>query len=107
MSRPRSVIESRTKAELEVRFYVDPATGSPHIHHHEVDEDEVIEILEKPGEDRPGREGSRIALGQTSTGRYLRVIYLVEPESLFVITAYQLTGKPLLAYRKRRKKKQQ
>lgn len=65
MPRPRSPIESRTKkAELEVRFYVDPAAGSPHIHHHEIDEDELIEILEKPGEDRPGREGSRIALGQ-------------------------------------------
>jgi hypothetical protein len=92
---------------VEVRFYVDPATGPPHIHHHEVDEDEVIEILEKPGEDRPAREGPRVALGQTSTGRYLRVIYVVEPDSLFVITASELTGNPLVAYRKRRKKKQQ
>jgi hypothetical protein len=29
-------------------------TGSPHIHNHEVTEDEVMEVLEKPGEDRPG-----------------------------------------------------
>jgi hypothetical protein len=58
------------------------------------------EILLSPGEDRPGQEGSRIALGQTSAGRYLRVIYVPEPEkkNLFVITAYDLTGKPLLAY---------
>jgi hypothetical protein len=34
----------------------------PHIYNHEVDEDEVTEVLEKPGEDRPGREGSRIRL---------------------------------------------
>ncbi len=40
-------------------------------------------------------------------GRYLRVIYVPEPESLFVITAYELTGKPLIAYRRRRKNKQQ
>jgi hypothetical protein len=65
--------------------------------------------LEKPGEDRAGREGARIALGQTSAGRYLRVIYIPdpEPESLFVITAYDLTGKSLAAFRRRRTKKQQ
>ena len=31
------------------------------------------EILENPGEDRPGREGSRVAIGQTASGRYLRL----------------------------------
>jgi hypothetical protein len=30
-----------------------------------------------------------------------------EPDSVFVITAYDLTGKPLAAYRRRRKKKRQ
>jgi len=73
-----------------------------------VNEDEVIEVLEKPGEDRPGREGVRIALGQTISGRYLRVIYVPDPEpdAVFVITAYDLTGKPLAAFRRRRRKKQ-
>jgi hypothetical protein len=72
-----------------------------------VDEAEVIDVLEKPGEDRAGREGSRIALGRTASGRYLRVIYVPDPEPdcVFVITAYELTGKPLAAYRRRRKKK--
>ena len=28
-----------------------------------------------------------------------------EPESAFVITAYELTGKPLTAYRRRRRRK--
>jgi hypothetical protein len=48
-------------------------------------------------------------LGQTDGGRYLRVIYIAdpEPESVFVITAYELTGKPLAAYRRRRRKKHQ
>jgi hypothetical protein len=36
----------------------------------------VIEVLEKPGEDRAGSAGSRVALGQTASGRYLRVIYV-------------------------------
>jgi hypothetical protein len=94
---------------LQARFYIDPATGLPHILNHDVNEDEVIEVLEKPGEDRPGREGSRIALRQTTSGRYLRGIYVPDPEldGLFVITAYELTGKPLTAFRRCRKKKQQ
>jgi len=50
-----------------------------------------------------------VALGQTSGGRYLRVIYVPDPvpESVFVVTAYELAGKPLAAYRKRRRKKHQ
>ena len=94
---------------MQARFYIDPGTGAAHIHNHQVAEDEVIEVLEKPGEDRAGREGSRIALGQTASGRYLRVIYVPDPEpdSVFVITSYDLTGKPLAAYRRRRKKKHQ
>lgn len=92
---------------LEVRFYFDRTTAVPHIHNHDVREDEVIEVLEDPGEDRPGREGSRVAIGQTTAGRYLRVIYVPDatPNSVFVITAFELTGKPLEAYRRRRRKK--
>lgn len=91
---------------MEVRFYLDPATGELHIFGHEVSEDEVIDVLERPGEDRAGRDGSRVAIGQTTEGRYLRVIYVPDPapNSVFVITAYELTGKPLAAYRKRRRK---
>jgi hypothetical protein len=74
-----------------------------------VNEDEVIEILEKSGEDRAGYDGARIALGQTASGRYLRVVYVPDPEpdSVFIITAYDLTGKALTAFRRRRRKKQQ
>ena len=66
-------------------------------------------MLEKPGEDLAGREGSRIALGRTASDRYLRVIYVPDAEldSVFAITAYDLTGKSLAAYRRRRKKKHQ
>src|SRR5579864_9307090 len=92
---------------LQARFYIDPTTGQPHIHGHGVAEGEVIEVLEWPGEDRNGREGSRVALGQTASGRYLRVIYVpdAEPNSVFVITAYELMGKPLAAFRRRRRRK--
>ena len=92
---------------MKVRYYIDPRTDSPHIYGHNVAESEVEEVLGAPGEDRPGREGSRVAIGRTSSGRLLRVIYVPdsEPDSAFVITAYELTGKPALAYRRRRRKK--
>ncbi|HEY5566748.1 MAG TPA: DUF4258 domain-containing protein [Gammaproteobacteria bacterium] len=90
---------------MNIRYYIDPETGAPHIHNHGVTESEVEDILARPGEDRPGTEGTRVALGQTSAGRYLRVIYVAETSGVFVITAYDLTGKPLLAYRRRRRRK--
>ena len=92
---------------MNIRYYIDPETDKPHIHNHKVSEDEVKDILSKPGEDRSGRDGSRVALGQTRAGRYLRVIYVLdhEPKSIFVITAFDLIGKPLMAYRRRSRKK--
>lgn len=92
---------------MNLRFYIDLSTDAPHIHKHDVDEDEVADVLTHAGEDRPGREGSRVAVGQTRNGRHLRVIYVpdLEPDSVFVVTAYELTGKPLAAYRRRQRKR--
>jgi hypothetical protein len=92
---------------LNIRYYIDPETELPHIYRHDVVETEVEHVLSNPGEDRPGREGSRVAIGRTSDGRYLRVIYVPDPapNSVFVITAYALQGKPLIAYRRRRRRK--
>ena len=76
------------------------------IYGHSVTELEVEDVLARPIEDRPGSEGSRVALGQTEAGRYLKVIYVPDPEpsSVFVITAYDLGPKALKALRRRRKK---
>jgi hypothetical protein len=92
---------------MEFRYYLDPATGLPHIYEHGITEAEVEYVIQHPGEDLPGRDDSRQALGQTEAGRYLRVIYVPDPEpnSVFVVTAYELKGKPLQAYRRRRKKR--
>jgi len=92
---------------VRLRFYIDRDTGRPHIYNHDVREAEVEEILRYPGEDRPGKEGSRVATGRTSAGRHLKVIYVPDRDldSNFVITAYGLTGKPLTAYRRRRRKR--
>jgi hypothetical protein len=90
---------------VKLRYYIDPMTGEPHIHNHGVMEAEVEEVLAGPGEDRPGVEGTRVAVGQSSAGRYLRVVYVSEPGGAFVITAYDLTGKALWAYRRRKRRK--
>src|SRR5436309_1988993 len=61
----------------------------------------------RPLQDIRGRDDSRIAIGQTGEGRYLRVIYVPDPvpDSVFVITAYELGPKAKRAIRRRRKKK--
>lgn len=92
---------------MNIRFYLDPETGEAHIRRHGVEEDEAEDVLRRPLEDRPGRDGARIAIGQTRTGRYLRVVYVADPEpdSVFCITAFDLSPKALHALRRRRKKK--
>ena len=92
---------------MNVRYYVDAETGQPHVYQHGVAEHEVEHALAGAGEDRAGQDGARVAIGQTSSGRYLKVIYVTDPEpdSMFVITAYELRGKPLLAYRRRQRRR--
>lgn len=65
---------------MNIRFYIDPETGQPHIYNHGVLEAEVEDVLRDSGEDRPGHEGSRVAIGQSRGGRYLRVIYVPDPK---------------------------
>ncbi|MBA3639780.1 MAG: DUF4258 domain-containing protein [Acidobacteriota bacterium] len=91
---------------MQLRFFIDPSTGQPHIYGYDVTDAEVEDVLSRPIEDRPGTEGSRVASGQTEAGRYLKVIYVPDPApgSLFVITAYDLGPKALKALRRRRKK---
>ena len=93
---------------MRLRFYIDPRTGEPHIYSHNVQEYEIEEVLDRSIEDRPGGQKSRIAVGQTEAGRYLRVIYLLDPEpdSRFIVTAYEPGPKALKALRRRNKRKQ-
>lgn len=92
---------------MDIRYFIDPENGSPHIYRHGVTEQDVKDVLRRPIEDRPGREGSRIAIGQTEAGRYVRVIYVSDPapDSVFVITAYPLGWKALRALRRRRRRR--
>ena len=92
---------------MEIRFYNDPLTAVPHIYEHGISESEVSEVLLGLGEDLPAKRNSRMKIGQTSGGRYLQVIYVPDenPESVFVITAYELQGKAKTAYRRRKRRK--
>ena len=53
---------------MNIRFYTDSDSGMPRIRAHGVTEQEVEDVLTNPGEDRPGRDGSRVAPGQTRAG---------------------------------------
>ena len=41
---------------MDIRYYIDPTSGLPHIYDHGVNEDEVEQVLANRGEDRPGTE---------------------------------------------------
>jgi len=64
---------------MELRFWMDAETGLPHIYDHGVTEEEVQQVLTRPGNEFPGTEGSRIRQGQTEAGRYLQVVYAPDP----------------------------
>jgi hypothetical protein len=92
---------------MELRFWNNPETGLPHMYDHGVAEDEVREILSRSGEEFPGRDNSRIRLGQTEAGRYLQLVYVpdADGDSAFVVTAYDLTPNAKRAFRRRQRRK--
>ncbi len=92
---------------MELRFWLDPETGLPHIFEHGVTEEEVREVLSRTGEEFPGRDRSRIRLGQTHAGRYLQVVYVPDTvgDGAFVVTAFDLTPKAKRAFRTRQRRK--
>jgi len=102
-----SAANNTESPEMEIRFYEDPDTRLPHIYGHGVTEEEVPLVLHSHGEDLPGTRNSRMKLGRTAAGRYLQVIYVrdEDPDSVFVITAYELRGKAKTAFRRRQRRK--
>jgi hypothetical protein len=92
---------------MRVRYYLDPETGQPHIYEHGVTEMEVEQVLRSRGEDVRAGGDSRRKIGQTLSGRYLQVFYVpdADPESVFVVTAYEPRGKAKRAFRRRQRRK--
>ena len=70
-------------------------------------QEEVRQVLARPGQLSRGDGDTRLALGQTQAGRYLKVVFAPRRRKpgIFVITAYPLSGKDLKAYRRRRRRK--
>jgi hypothetical protein len=93
---------------MVLRFYYNPDNDLPHICDHDVTETEVEDVLRAPQEDAKSRRGSRVAIGRTRSGRILKVIYVPDEigDGIFVVTAYDLVGKPLAAFRRRMRKRQ-
>jgi hypothetical protein len=87
---------------VDIRYNLDVETELPHIYGHGVTEDEVEQILMRRGYDRPAGDNSRMALGQTRAGRYLKVVYVPDEDGkgVFIVTAHQMTGNLLTAYRR-------
>jgi hypothetical protein len=92
---------------MEYRFNRDADSGLAHCEQHNVSEREVIDVLQRPVEKFRRRDGTLVANGQTMAGRYLRVIFreYSEEDYIFVITAYDLTGKAKQAYRRRHRRR--
>ena len=94
---------------MELRFWNDAESGLPHIYDHGVTEEEVRQVLHRPGLNVRAGRNSRSIMGQTLAGRCLKVVFVPDPGgySGFVVTAYELRGNALRAYRraKRRKKR--
>jgi len=92
---------------MVVRFFIDPDTGLPHIEQHGISTSEVLEVLRGSSYHGPGREGTRVAEGQTLNGRYIRVIYKESEVDglLVVITASDLTGNAKTAFRRRKRRR--
>jgi uncharacterized DUF497 family protein len=92
---------------MEIRFYIDPETGRPHLEKHGVTMSEAARAWEHAAQDYAGYGGARIALGRASAGRYLKVVYrpLENETGVFIITAYPLEGNELKALRRRMRRK--
>jgi hypothetical protein len=94
---------------MELRFWKNAETHLPHVFDHGVTEEEVRQVLARPGLNLPAGANARSIVGQTSSGRYLKVVFVPDSggNSGFVVTAYEIKGNALKAYRRaaRRKKR--
>jgi hypothetical protein len=91
---------------MEITFYIDPDTDEPHISGHGIETWEAVDVLLSPDMDYNGREGTRIAVGQTRNGRYMKVIYRrFEDGRRLVITAVDLPPKAKAALRRKRRRR--
>lgn len=92
---------------MNIRYHWDHDVDLPHIAAHGVSEHEVREVLRRPLENLPSARNSRIVIGRTVSRRLLKVICVPDDdgEGIFVVTAYDLSGKALKAHNRRMRKR--
>jgi len=92
---------------MELRFWKDPESGLPHIYEHGVSEEEVRQVLSRPGLNFAGARNARTIMGPTAAGRHLKVVFVPDAggASGFVVTAYELRGRKLSAYRRAKRRR--
>jgi hypothetical protein len=68
---------------------------------------EVEDVLRHPQKSWRSGRNSRIVVGQTREGRYLQVVIVPDTDGpgVFVVTAYDLKGKPLAALRRHKRRR--
>jgi hypothetical protein len=93
---------------MELRFWTDPETGLPHTFDHGITEEEVRQVLRHPVANVREDRNTRAIMGQTQAGRCLKVIFVPDEggEGGFVVTAFELKGKGLKAYRRNKRRRQ-
>lgn len=87
---------------MQIRYFRDADTGLPHIFGHGVSDAEVDDVLRRPLENLPGRRKSRV-INRTRSGRVITIICVLDEDGagVFVVTAFDLRGKPLRAFNRR------
>ncbi len=70
----------------------DPNGNVQHIAEHDVSKEEVEEVLDDPhGADRSRSSGRPIVFGETSTGRWIAVVYEeIDRDTVYPVTAYEI-----------------
>jgi len=68
---------------MKIRFYIDPEADLPHIYNHDVRENEVEDVLLKPGEDRSGKENPELQLVRQGMADTLK-LFMFRIQSLIV-----------------------
>ncbi len=83
-----------------------PGGNVEHIENHGVTPEECEEVFDDPGSlIASARGGAKQIIGQTGSGRYLRIIFrLMGTRLIKVITAYELPPKAKKAFRRRQKR---
>ncbi len=59
---------------MKIWICIEPETDFPRTYRHDMNQGDVEDVLARSCEDRPGKEDSRVAMGQTQAGRHIQVI---------------------------------